>query len=128
MLAYYFSLIDTMHLDRMPLIMVRGTETRRAFYTVQKSEWEKEGFAVSDETAPEEKSSKTGPAPEKAVEAGGNAFEVQDEDEEDYEEVLEAMTKNELLEFALENGIDLKNNQPKSQILEACKEILKAQN
>ena len=38
-------------------------------------------------------------------------------------EDLDSMTKAELLDYAMDRGVDLPNNDLKSQILSACKEL-----
>lgn len=111
-----------MHLDRLPTPMKRGEEIRNAYYDVQKEEWEAEGFAVVDDGfVPEPPPRKL---PEIVVEAGIDAYEP-DSEKLEGQLTLEDMTKMELLDWAMERGVDLKNNLPKAQILAACFEILK---
>ena len=60
--------------------------------------------------------------PEIAVEVGTDAYELEAKVDEPSDS-LDQMTKAELLEYAMEHGVDLPNNDRKSEILEACKEI-----
>jgi hypothetical protein len=107
------------HLDKLPTYFVKADERRAAYYTIDATELLADGWAEEGEKAVAAVIHK--PLPEIPVEAGVDAFDV--EPEEDIDEPLEAMTKNELLEYAMKHGIDLKNNLPKAEILKACKEI-----
>lgn len=115
------------HLAKLPTYFVKGVERVAAYYTVDATELRAAGYVEEDGERAQEMPA-PGPLPEIVVEAGVDAFDFDSEkveDPADMKEVLEAMTKAELLEFAMENGYDLKNNLPKAQILEACYEILK---
>jgi hypothetical protein len=110
------------HLEKLPTYFVRGDERRAAYYTIQARElledgWHEEGG--DDEVV----AAKVGaPLPEIVVEAGVDAY---DDDSEiaETEESLHEMTKQELLDYAMEHGVDLKNSLPKSEVLRLCLEI-----
>jgi len=109
-----------MLLDKIPTILEKDGKTIKVNHTVilrQRLEqgWVEVGEAAKPAAAPK-------PMPEVAVEAGGDAFDLEAKVEEPSES-LDEMTKAELLDWALEQGHDLKNALPKSQILKVCKEI-----
>ena len=97
----------------------RGEQRRCTPYSAIASWLEDTGWVLEGEKAPV---SKPEPLPEIPVEAGVDAFDVEPVEEE-VEESLEEMTKAELLEWAMDRGHDLPNNDKKAAILEACKEI-----
>ena len=97
----------------------RGEQRRCTPYSAIASWLEDTGWVLEGEKAPV---SKPEPLPEIPVEAGVDAFDVEPVEEE-AEESLEEMTKAELLEWAMDRGHDLPNNDKKATILEACKEI-----
>lgn len=109
------------HLDKLPTWFVKGGERRAAYYTIQARELRAEGYVEEGEKkaapAPQPK-----PQPEILVEAGQDAYD-DDSIKEPVGETLEEMTKAELLDWALERGHDLPNNDRKSEIFKACKEI-----
>lgn len=107
------------HLSKLPTYFVKGSDRRAVYFTVQARELLAEGFVEEGEKA---QPAPTAPkVPEQPVVAGGDAFEdlMADELKED----LDSMTKAELLEWAFNQGHDLKDALPKSEILKACKEI-----
>lgn len=108
------------HLKKLPTYFVKGDERRAAYYTVQARELREAGYVEEGEKAAPAPVSK--PVPEAVVEAGFNAFEMENKLEIE-EENLEEMTKAELLDYAMERGHDLKNSLPKAEILKVCKEI-----
>ena len=97
----------------------RGEQRRCTPYSAIASWLEDTGWVLEGEKAPV---SKPEPLPEIPVEVGVDAFDVEPMEEE-VEESLEEMTKAELLEWAMDRGYDLPNNDKKATILEACKEI-----
>ena len=111
------------HLDKLPTYFVKDGKRRAAYFTVQAQEWRERGFV--EEGAPAKVASQHKPSPERPVVAGGDGFEnlpVEHETED-----LEEMTKVELLEYALERGVDLKNALPKAEIYAECLKIQAAE-
>ena len=111
------------HLKKLPTYFVKGDERRAAYYTIQARELRAAGFAEEGEKAevrkPVEKQ------PEIVVEAGAEPFDSTESLTEPVAEEndLDGMTKAELLDWAMDQGHDLKNALPKAEILAACKEI-----
>ena len=111
------------HLDKLPTWFVKGDERLAAYYTIQAREFRAAGFV--------EEGKKAAPAklperlPEIVNEVGAEPFDSTESltepmaDEDD----LDAMTKAELLDWALDHGEDLPNNDLKAEILTKCKEI-----
>ena len=113
------------HLKKLPTYFVKGDERRAAYYTIDARELKAAGF-VEEGAEPDKKIEihEPKPVPETLVEAGIDAFDIEAIKDEGSEENLEEMTKAELLEFAMDRGVDLKNNLPKAEILKACRELL----
>ena len=111
------------HLDKLPTYFVKDGERRPAYYTIQARELRAEGFVEEGEKAVAKKPLER--QPEILVEAGGSAYDSMESIQEPMGEEgkLEEMTKSELLDWALEQGHDLKNAAPKSEIFAQCKEI-----
>ena len=107
------------HLKKLPTYFVKDGVRLAAYYTIQAREFRAAGFV--EEGAPAEAAPVAPKVPEQPVVAGGDGFEDLMADE--IQEALDAMTKAELLEWAYEQGHDLKNALPKAEILKACKEI-----
>lgn len=111
------------HLEKLPTWFVKGDQRRAAYYTINAREliadgWVEEGGKAAPAPAPK-------PVPEILVEAGQDAFD-DDSIKEPVGERLEEMTKAELLDWALDQGHDLKNALPKAEIFKLCKEIEEA--
>lgn len=111
------------HLRKLPTYFVKGDQRRAAYFTVQASEFLAKGFVEEGEKAARREPIER--QPEIVVEAGSMAYDTTDSLQEPQSdgETLEEMTKAELLEWALDNGEDLKNNQSKSEIFAICKDI-----
>lgn len=111
------------HLKRLPTYFVKGDERRAAYWTVQARELRAKGFVEEGEKAEARKPIEK--QPEIVVEAGGTAYDSTDSPQEPQaeEDDLDGMTKAELLDWALDRGHDLPNNDLKAEILKACKEI-----
>lgn len=111
------------HLKKLPTWFVRGDERRSAFFTVEARELLEAGWV--EEGAKAEKRKPIEKQPEIVVEAGTTAYDSTDAPQEPQAEEgdLDSMTKAELLDWALDQGHDLKNALPKAEILKACKEI-----
>lgn len=107
------------HLSKLPTYFVKGNDRRAAFYTVTARELLDAGYIEEGPKA--EKAPEAPKVPEQPVVAGGDAFEDLMDDELKIE--LDSMTKAELLEWAMEEGFDLKNALPKAEILAICKKI-----
>ena len=109
------------HLDKLPTWFVKGDERKAAYYTIQARELRAEGFVeegVKAAPAPQPK-----PQPEIVNEVGAEPYDSTESLTEPLGETLEEMTKAELLDWALEQGVDLPNNDRKAEIFKACKEI-----
>lgn len=111
------------HLEKLPTWFVKGGQRRAAYYTINARElladgWVEEGEKAAPAPAPK-------PQPEILVEAGQDAYD-DDSIKEPVGERLEEMTKAELLDWALDQGHDLKNALPKAEIFKLCKEIEEA--
>lgn len=113
------------HLKKMPTYFVKGEERRAAYYTIDARELLAKGF-VEEGTEPGNRIEAHEPKPlaETLVEVGVDAFEPDAIKAEGSEDNLEEMTKAELLEFALERGVDLPNGDRKADILAECRKLL----
>ena len=105
-----------MHLRKFPHYYVKDGERRAVFYSVEARDlrslgWEREDLvAVKAEASAE---------PEAADET-----ETEPETEQTAEKPnFDFMTKVELLEYALDRGVDLPNNALKAELIEACKAL-----
>lgn len=113
------------HLKKMPTYFVKGDERRAAYYTVQARELITDGFVEEDAGAGREiEVHRPKPVPETLVEAGVDAYEPDAVKDEGSDVNLEEMTKAELLEFAVEHGVDLPSNERKADILAECRKLL----
>lgn len=110
------------HLKKLPTYFIKGEERRGVFFSIQARELIANGWVEEGEKAEKAKPQKL---PEVAVEVGGSAFDMENKLEE-ASEVLEEMTKSELLDWAEEKGVDVKASAPKYEILKACKEVEEA--
>ena len=111
------------HLDKLPTWFVKGDERRAAYYTIQARELRAEGFTEEGEKAVAAKPLER--LPEIVNEAGAEPYDSTESLTEPMAEEndLDGMTKAELLDWALEHGEDLPNNDLKAVILAKCKEI-----
>ena len=113
------------HLKKLPTYFVKGDERRAAYYTIDARELMARGFTEEGaEPGKPIEVHEPKPVPEILVEVGVDAFDTEAIKDEGSEDNLEDMTKVELLEFAMERDVELKNNLPKSEILKACRELL----
>lgn len=111
------------HLKKLPTYFIKGDDRRAAYYTVQARELRAAGYVEEGEKAEPRKPIER--QPEIVVEAGATAYDSTDALQEPQAEEgdLDSMTKAELLDWAMDQGHDLPNNDRKSEILEACKQI-----
>ena len=111
------------HLKKLPTYFVKGDERRAAYYTIQARELRAAGFV--EEGAKAEVRKPVEKQPEIVVEVGTTAYDSTDALQEPQAEEgdLDGMTKAELLDWAMDQGHDLKNALPKAEILAGCKEI-----
>jgi hypothetical protein len=109
------------HLDKLPTWFVKGDERRAAYYTIQARELRARGYAEEGEKAAPAPQPK--PQPEIVNEVGAEPYDSTESLTEPMAESLEEMTKAELLDWALEHGVDLPNSDRKADIFKACKEI-----
>lgn len=103
--------------------MTKNGATRFFCWSVDKRQALSEGWVLEGTpAAPEPEPAKL---PEIAVEVGVDAYDSVSIENNVVTEVefLSEMTKNELLDWALDQGYDLKNTLPKAEVLQACKEI-----
>jgi len=109
------------HLDKLPTWFVKGDERRAAYYTIQARELRAAGFVEEGEKAAPAPQPK--PLPEIVNEAGAEPYDSTESLTEPVGETLEEMTKAELLDWAMDQGRDLKNALPKAEIFKLCKKI-----
>ena len=114
------------HLDKLPTWFVKGDERKAAYYTIQAREWRAEGFVEEGEKAVAAKPMER--QPEIVNEVGAEPYDSTESLTEPLaeEDDLDKMTKAELLDWAMDRGHDLPNNDRKAEILAACKEIKEA--
>ena len=114
------------HLDKLPTWFVKGDERKAAYYTIQARELREEGFVEEGEKAVAAKPIER--LPEIVNEVGAEPYDSTESLTEPMaeEDDLDSMTKAELLDWALEHGEDLPNNDLKAEILAKCKEIQSA--
>lgn len=115
-----------MLLRKLPTWFVKGDSRKPAYYSVKARELRDRGY--TEEGAAAEAPKVIERQPEIVVEAGTSAYDSLDAIQEPQSdgETIEEMTKAELLDWALEQGHDLKNSLPKAEIFAACKEIEEA--
>ena len=111
------------HLDKLPTWFVKGDERRGAYYTIQARELKADGWVEEGLEAKVHKP--LDQLPEIVVEAGSDPYDSTESLTEPLaeEEALEDMTKAELLDWAMDQGHDLKNALRKMEIFAQCKEI-----
>ena len=109
------------HLDKLPTWFVKGDERLAAYYTIQAREFAAAGYVEEGKKAAPAPQPK--PQPEIVNEVGAEPYDSTESLTEPVAESLEEMTKAELLDWALEHGVDLPNNDRKAEIFKACKEI-----
>ena len=114
------------HLDKLPTWFVKGDERRAAYYTIQARELREQGYVEEGEKAVAAKPAER--LPEIVNEVGAEPYDSTESLTEPIaeEDDLDSMTKAELLDWALEHGEDLPNNDLKAEILAKCKEIQSA--
>ena len=111
------------HLKKLPTYFVKGDKRRAAYYTIQARELRKSGYVEEGEKAVAAKPIER--QPEIVVEAGAEPYDSTESLTEPMaaKEDLDDMTKAELLDYAMDHGVDLPNNDLKAEILAACKKI-----
>jgi len=107
-----------MHLRKFPHYYVKDGQRRAVFYSVEARDlrslgWEREDIAV----AKKEATAEAKPKPEVTAEPDTDPDPVSEKPNFDF------MTKVELLEYAMERGVDLPNNALKAELIEACKTL-----
>ena len=114
------------HLDKLPTWFVKGDERLAAYYTIQAREFRAAGFVEEGKKAKAAKPLER--LPEIVNEVGAEPYDSTESLTEPMaeEDDLDSMTKAELLDWALEHGEDLPNNDLKAEILAKCKEIQSA--
>ena len=117
------------HLSKLPTYFVKGDDRRAAYYTVTARELIEAGY-VEEEGGESEFKSKPNKQPEIVVEAGQDAFDddsfkVFEDQAYEYEPEpdLNTFTKQELVDFAAKNGVELDITDRKIELLNKCQEI-----
>lgn len=110
------------HLAKLPTYFVKGDDRRAAYYTIQARELREAGYMEEGEKAEPVKLIEKR-QPEIVNEVGAEPFDSTESLTEPLGETLDEMTKAELLDWALDRGHDLPNNDRKADILAKCKEI-----
>ena len=110
-------------LPERPVTFVKDGRRKTVVHTVIARELLRTGW-VQEGKAPLQKKAEPKPLPEILVEVGTDAYDDDSVKEPQASaDALEEMTKAELLDWALERGHDLPNNDRKADILDACKKI-----
>jgi len=109
------------HLKKLPTYFVKGDKRRAAYYTIQARELREAGYVEEGEKAVAAKPIER--QPEIVNEVGAEPYDSTESLTEPMAESLEEMTKAELLDWALDRGHDLPNNDLKAEIFAKCKEI-----
>lgn len=111
------------HLKKLPTYFVKGDKRRAAYYTIQARELRERGYVEEGEKAVAAKPIER--LPEIVNEVGAEPYDSTESLTEPMaeKEDLDSMTKAELLDYAMDHGVDLPNNDLKAEILAACKEI-----
>ena len=109
------------HLKKLPTYFVKGDKRRAAYYTIQARELREAGYIEEGEKAVAAKSAER--LPEIVNEVGAEPYDSTESLTEPMAESLEEMTKAELLDWAMDHGHDLPNNDLKAEIFAKCKEI-----
>lgn len=126
-----------MHLRDYPKYFEKNGERRAAYFTVEATELLADGWVAVKTEKPKSPAAPE-PAPEPEPEptpvepvAEPEKVEVEiidaepEENEQDEKELpdFEFMTKSELIKYAEEQGVELKTNQSKAELVEACKAL-----
>ena len=104
-----------MHLKPYPQYFVKDSERRAVFFTSEARDLRAMGWAPEKEAKQPATS-----APKPIAEAVATEPAESTEKTPDFE----LMTKTELLSYAMERGVDLKNNAPKAELIEACSKLV----
>lgn len=112
-----------MYVRGFPKYYVKDGKRRAVYYSVEARDLTALGWVPEETTKKAKEAKPIVEKQEQEQEAPRVEVDIIDETEVDGTSDLELMTKNELLKYALDRGVDLPNNAPKAQILEACKAI-----
>lgn len=120
-----------MHLRNYPHYFVKDGERRAVYYTAQVREllalgWRREETAKNEPVRSPAPTSAPAPIAEiEEIEADVVVEEVSKEQEEKDVKlpVFDFMTKPELLQYALDRGVDLPNNMLKAELVAECKKL-----
>jgi hypothetical protein len=105
-----------MHLRKFPHYYVKDGERRAVFYSVEARDLRSLGWEREDLVAVKAEAS--------AEPGAADETETEPETEQIAEKPnFDFMTKVELLEYALDRGVDLPNNALKAELIEACKAL-----
>lgn len=117
------------HLSKLPTYFVKGDNRRAAYYTVTARELIEAGY-VEEGGGESEFKPKPNKQPEIVVEAGQDAFDddsfkITEDQAYEYkpEPNLNTFTKQELVDFAAKNGVELDITDRKIELLNKCQEI-----
>ena len=109
-------------LQKLPTYFIKTGENRRAaYYTIQARELRAAGYVEEGDKAVVAKPAER--LPEIVNEVGAEPYDSTESLTEPMGESLEEMTKAELLDWAMDQGHDLKNALPKAEIFAQCKDI-----
>lgn len=117
-----------MYVRGFPKYYVKDGERRAVYYTAEVRDLTSLGW-VAEESPKKAAKAKSAPEPateskpQEQSEAPRLEADVVVEGESDSQPSFDFMTKNELLQYALDRGVDLPNNAPKAQLVEACKAL-----
>lgn len=116
-----------MHLRNYPHYFVKDGERRAVYYTAEVRELLALGWRREEAEAPKPAKTKQPESVEEPVAERIEADVVIDEPAEKTEEaklpVFDFMTKPELLQYALDRGVDLPNNMLKAELTAECKRL-----
>jgi hypothetical protein len=103
-----------MHLRNRPVYYCKDGQRTPVYYTVDARDLENQGWVREEAEAP---------AAEPEFEKVTLEVKVPAEPEAEESPDFELMTRADLLKYAEERGVDLRNNASKAELLEACKQI-----
>jgi hypothetical protein len=107
-----------MHVKNYPQYYVRGDERRAVYFTADVRDLKVAGWELESSVAPEP----VEPEPE-TVAAKPVELPKLSEKPVKAKPDIEAMTKNELVEYAAKRGIQLQQTSLKSDLIDACKDL-----
>lgn len=101
-----------MHLRNFPRYFIKDGERRAVYYSAEARDLRSLGWEEEVAVKPE-------PKPELDLQAEPEAKDAEPDEAPD----LTGLTRAELLQYAMDRGVDLPNNASKAQLLEACENL-----